>query len=183
MKIQVKAEDNKSKIEYKETNKLAIGENTIVIKVTAENQETKTYKIIVTRKEKGQELDDNNSLKSIEIDGYTIDFNKDTESYTLKIKEEDKLNIKATAESEKALATIIGNEDLKNGSKIRISVTSEKGTVKEYVINIEKEEKTEPQSTKKEESNTMLYVGVGVFAVGLISVLGAFAKKKNNKEV
>ena len=58
----------------------------------------------------------------------------------MKIGAIDVLSITAIPSDEKATVEILGNEKLKDGSRIRIQVTSESGKVRTYQITIEKEE-------------------------------------------
>lgn len=175
--ISANAEDKKSKVELKENLTLKEGSNVTEIKVTAENGTTKTYKLTIIRASKNQSLDTNNYLAALTVNGYTLSFNRDVLSYNLTIKEEQQLEIIATPESTKALAVITGNENLKNGSKIIIKVTAEDASVKEYSINI-----TKPVIEEKQDSNNMFYIAIGVFALGIVSLLGAVSYKNKKKK-
>lgn len=136
--IDTTVSSNKSKVEVSGNENLQVGENTITIKVIAANGNVREYKIIVTKKEKEEILSNNNYLKSLKIDNYNISFNKEKVSYNLEISDEEKLNITALAEDENANVTITGNEKLKDGSSIKITITAEDGTTKTYTINIVK---------------------------------------------
>ena len=58
-------------------------------------------------------------LTSLKIEGYSIDFKKETTLYNLKIKDEDtELKITTTTEDPEAKVEIEGNKDLINGSII-----------------------------------------------------------------
>lgn len=176
--ISATPEDAKAKVEFKENISLKEGANVTEIKVTAENGTTKSYKLTIIRSLKDQTLDTNNYLSSLTVKGYTLSFNKDVLSYNLTIKDEQQLEITATAESNKGLVTITGNDDLKNESKIIIKVTAEDGSVREYTLNI-----TKPVIEEKEDSINMSYIAIGVFALGVISFIGAVAyKNKKNKK-
>jgi len=139
LNIDATTSSNKSKIEITGNDNFQVGENTVTIKVTSKNNEVREYKIIVVKKDKDVILSSNNNLKQLEIEGYAIKFNKDTLIYNIKIKKEIKLNITALSEDENANVTILGNENLKNKSKIKIIVTAENGSKKEYTINISKQ--------------------------------------------
>ena len=76
----------------------------------------------------------------MQIQGYSLPFQSDTLNYRLKIGAIDVLSITAIPSDEKATVEILGNEKLKDGSRIRIQVTSESGKVRTYQITIEKEE-------------------------------------------
>ncbi len=179
------AEDSKAKVSYTEKNTLKVGANVIKIKVTAENNSTKEYELTVTRKEQGQTLDNNNNLKSLTIEGYNIVFSKDVPSYTVTIKDETKLNITALAEGEKAIVNIVGNENLKNGSVITVSVTAEDGTKKDYTIKVSKKEEAKPVEEVKEEekdSNLPLYIGIGAAVLLLLLIIVVASKKKKPEQ-
>ena len=184
--VKAAAEDSKAKLSYTEKNTLKVGTNTIKIKVTAENNSTKEYVLTVTRKEEGQKLDNNNALKSLTVEGYNIVFSKDVPSYSLTIKDETSLKITALPEGEKAIVNIIGNENLKNGSIITISVTAEDGTKKDYSIKINKQESQTPisvkpteESTKKDsDDNLPIYIGLGIGAFLLLLIIIVALKKK-----
>lgn len=139
LNIDATTSSNKSKIEITGNENFEVGENTVTIKVTSKNNEVREYKIIVIKKDKDIILSSNNNLKQLEIEGYTINFNKNTLTYNIKIKKEQNLNITALSEDENANVSILGNENLKNKSKIKIIVTAENGSKKEYHINISKQ--------------------------------------------
>lgn len=188
--VKAAAEDSKAKVSYTEKNTLKVGTNTIKIKVTAENNSTKEYVLTVTRKEEGQKLDNNNALKSLTVEGYNIVFSKDVPSYSLTIKDETSLKITALPEGEKAIVNIIGNENLKNGSIITISVTAEDGTKKDYSIKINKQESQTPTSVKPTEESTKkgsddnlpIYIGVGIGALLLLLIIIVALKKKKQQD-
>jgi len=165
---------NKSKVEISGNENLQVGENTVTIKVTSENGEVREYRIIVNKKAKDETLSNNNYLKSLTIENYTINFNKDELKYSIKLKNEEKLNITALPEDENANVTITGNKDLKNNSVIKITVTAEDGTKKEYKINIAKEL----------EINHMLIIVVieGLIIFGIMAFFMFRKRGKNNYE-
>lgn len=92
----------------------------------------------------------NNYLSSLIVKDHEINFNKLKNNYDLTVGHDvDSLDVTAIAESEKAVVTITGNNDLKEGSnQIKITVKAENEDVREYVINVTKEAKPE------EENNT-----------------------------
>lgn len=139
IEIKAKTEDEKAKYEISGNEKIEVGENTILIKVTAEDGSTREYKIVVVRKEENAKLSNNSKLKSLTITEYNLKFKSNIYEYSLKIKNEDKLKITYTKEDSKSSVTITGNENLKNGSTIKVSVVAEDGTMTTYKINIEKD--------------------------------------------
>ena len=89
-------------------------------------------------------------------------------------------------EHPKATYQITGNEDLKDGSVIILTVISESGKKKEYKFNISKEvqEVQNPQEEVK-QVNGLLYGIVG-FVVGCIITFiltSLFKGKKDNQQI
>lgn len=87
----------------------------------------------------------NNYLKSLSIEGVDLSpsFNKSTISYSANVGEEtSSIKVSATAEDSKATVTGTGNISLKDGeNSVKITVTSESGSVRTYTINVVKQEK------------------------------------------
>lgn len=107
----------------------------IVPEESQNNEITKKPETITTTFKSG-----NNYLESLEITNYNLDFNKYTTTYTTSIDSTvTSLDIKPVVEQGKASYKITGNENLEDGSVIKIMVTAEDGETKEYNINIEKE--------------------------------------------
>lgn len=95
----------------------------------------------------------NSYLKSLEITNYNFDFNKNTTNYTISIDSGvTSLEIKPVVEHAKASYKIVGNENLQDGSVIKIIVTAENGKTKEYTVSIKKEKKIVEEN--KNEQNT-----------------------------
>lgn len=171
--IEVKAtpESTKATIEIVNNNlKLVDGENkAILIKVKSENELEKTYKIVVTRLLEGETLGDNPNLSNIAVSNYNLGFTTTKDTYSLKIDKEKALTITATAEDPTTTFVITGNENLKNGSVIKITSTSQDGTVKTYVINIEK-------------SSIMMFIIIGTVVVLLAIVVIVVLIIRNKKD-
>lgn len=163
-------EDMKAKVEVIGNKTLAIGENVFTVNVIAENGAVLSYKFIVNRLEEGRVLSNNNYLSELLINNYQIDFNKDVLEYNVKIKNEKQLIISYSSEDETAIVNVTGNNNLKNGSRINIIVTSEDKTTRTYTINVAKDEK----------SHILYYVILGVLLVVAIIVL-IVSKAKDNK--
>lgn len=124
-----------------DVSKLKEGENNITLKVTSEKGDVKEYKIIVTRLKEGETLGNNPDISEINIKGYDINFSKNKQVYSLKIDNEKKLDIEIVLEDNTSSYKIVGNNDLKDGSIIKINTTSKDGSTREYQIVIEKENK------------------------------------------
>jgi len=102
----------------------------------------------------------------ITIDGYDLKFTPEIKNYTLKIGSETKLNINTNIEENKV--TINGNNELKNGSIITITID---GDSKEtYVINIKKSE------------FPIIYFIIIISILLLINLIRIIMKNKKNKK-
>lgn len=155
-----------------DVSKLKEGENNITLKVTSEKGDVKEYKIIVTRLKEGETLGNNPDISEINIKGYDINFSKNKQVYSLKIDNEKKLDIEIVLEDPTSSYKIVGNDNLKDGSIIKINTTSKDGSTREYQIIIEKENKT------------FLYI---IGTILILSVLGlivyvVISKIKENKD-
>ncbi len=133
-------EDNKSKVTGFGNYKLKEGVNNITIKVTAETGSVRKYTLKVTRIVKNNTVIPNNNLKSLTINNYQINFDKNIVLYNITIEDEKSLEFSYETESEDSSVVINGNENLKNGSVITVKVTAIDGSIKEYKFNISKNE-------------------------------------------
>ena len=134
--IKATPNDEKAKLDLKEKYPLEVGENEIQITVLAPNGDKALYTLNITRK---KILSKDSLLKNLKITGYDINFKQDVTLYNLKIKDkDDKLEINTQTEDENAKVEIEGNNNLENGSIIKINVKAEDGTYTRYFINIEK---------------------------------------------
>ena len=170
--INPKLSSGKSKFEIIGNENLKVGENTIIIKVTAKDNSVREYKIIVNKKDKDQVLSNNSYLKSITIDGYNIDFNKNVYNYTLKIKNEETLNINAITEDATAKVRIVGNNNLNNNNVIKIIVTAEDKSVSTYSITV-----------SKEKSINYLLITVIIETVVIIGIILFLVLRKKKSDV
>lgn len=108
---------------------------------------------------------DNNYLKDLIIDNYNINFNKDKNSYDIKLEDNiNKLDIKCILEDESAKYEIKGNNNLKDNTHVYINVISESGKKNTYVINIKKD--IEAVSTKLDNK-----VKIIIFIISIIIIL------------
>lgn len=148
-------EDSKASVSISGNTNLNLGENTINVKVTAEDKKTtKTYTINVT---KVQDVQKSNAfLQNIIVTDIEMSpsFSKEIFEYDLGSVTSDKITLFAFAENENATVQIEGNENLVLGENlIKITVTSENGNVnKTYTLKVIKAEsvaETEPESADK----------------------------------
>lgn len=127
--------DRNSKVDIKNTTNIING-SVISIIVTGTDNSSTEYKINVKKEE--VVLSSNSNLKSLIIEEYDIDFNKNVRDYTIVLnKEVDKLNISYEAEDDKSNVLILNNGDIKNESKVTVQVVAEDGTKSSYYINVQ----------------------------------------------
>lgn len=167
--IEAEAEDEKAKVEIDGPDTLKIGDNEYTISVTSENDTTKFYKVIVTRKEADESS--NTDIDNIKVKGYNLNFDKNSKTFYLSInKDTTKLNIEVTLDDEKSNYEIKGNENLKDGSIVKIIVTAEDGSTDTYRIIIQKDSK----------SNVPLII-ILISSIIIISIVVFVLIKRKNK--
>lgn len=168
--IDATAEDELASVDIDGPKSLAVGDNEYTISVTSESNTTKIYKVIVTRAE--EEKSSSTDIKNIKIKGYNLNFDKNSKTFHLNIDKEDtELDIAVTLKDKNADYEIEGNEDLQDGSEIKIKVTAEDGTTDTYRIIIE-----------KKETNIMpVIIGlVALLIIIIVIVIIVINKKKKN---
>ena len=170
--IEATPNDSQAKVDLKEKYSLIVGENEIPIVVEAPSGDKATYIVNITR---DAILSSDSALSKLEIEGYSLQFKRNVTYYNLKIKdEESKLNIITETEDPKSEVLVEGNDDLIDGSIIKINVKAENGTYTRYFINIEKSKK-----------NRLLPVIIAI--ITLFILLGAcfaimYLRKRQKKE-
>ncbi len=89
-----------------------------------------------------KEYSSNNYLKSLSIEGYEIDFDKNTLEYSIEVENDvEKVNIKATTEDGNATVSGTGEKEVTEGNnKLEVKVTAENGNERTYVINVKVKE-------------------------------------------
>ncbi len=166
-----------STVEITKEDKLIVGNNLITLKVTDINNNTLTYTINVTRAEYNEDitLSNNNDLISLNIEGYEINFNRNTLNYEILYKDTT-LNIEAIADIPTSNISVLGNENLEIGSIIEIIVTAQNGENKTYTITLIAEDITE---TRESNNNFLYFIIIVIFTVIVIIVI--YIIIKNNK--
>ncbi len=136
--IDATREDTDSILKGTGEKTLDIGDNSFDVTVTSASGITRTYVVNVTRK-----ANSNAFLSSLEVVGQTLspDFNKNQLSYTVNVDSlVDKITINATSEVSTSTVNGTGDFTLVTGpNNFNIDVTSEDGTVKTYVIVVNKQ--------------------------------------------
>ena len=126
--------DSKSIATYDSLVDLNIGNNEVIINVTAEDGTNKNYLLNINRI---RNLSSNNNA-IIRVDNEVINFNNGESAVINVLSSVDKLDIDYTLEDNKAKAKIIDNNLKEGENKVIIRVTAENGDVKDYIINVDK---------------------------------------------
>lgn len=177
--IEAVASDENATVEITGNNGLLLGENTVNIKVTAEDGTVRTYKINVTKVEEV-----GLKLSELTIENYVLtpEFSSDVYEYTLNIGDISvtSLNIIANAADENVNIEIVGNNDLKPGENIiTILVSSDEEditTVYQIIVNIN--ESFTDQVIIKDNSNMYIYIGIGLAVLILLIIIIVVVRKR-----
>ena len=104
---------------------------------------------VITQEQLESSYSKNNYLSSLEVEGYNINFNKDTLEYNLEVENSvTNVNIKAAKEDSKASVSGSGVIAVSEGlNKLEVVVTAENGNTKTYTINLNVKE-LDPISVK-----------------------------------
>ena len=139
--------NNKAKVVVSGNKNWKEGNNTVTIKVTAEDGTVNTYIVNVERASsnnntKTDNKSNDNYLKSLTVKSsheMEPSFNKNVNTYNIKVPYEvEKLDLSYITSNEKSKVEITGNEDFKVGSvnTVEIKVTAEDGSVRIYSLNV-----------------------------------------------
>ena len=191
IKVDAVAADEKAKVEVTGNTELKEGENTITIKVTAEDETVRNYIITVTKKAEEPLGLATLTLKNGKL---TPAFQKDVYTYEVTLTEDlSEIEIDAIASIEGASVEVIGNENLTDGSIIKILVYSgekdaEDTVITEYQITIRKNLAGSVVETEGEvallSQNHLLYIATIVLVtIAIIALLIArYFTTKGEKE-
>ena len=138
---------------------------------------------------KTKEKSSNSNLKSLEIEGYELDFDKDEKFYDLVIDDSiNELNVKATPEDPDATYEIIGADDLnKNSRKITVEVKAPDGTKTKYTISLKSKnnvvttEEEKPQEFKLENKHLVIGFIILCSLILLILIIVLINKIRDRK--
>ena len=135
----------------------------------------------------------NNYLKKLEIEGYKLEpeFNSQEDNYTIYVKDKSKVskvNVIAEAEDSNAKIEGNGNVEISKDYIVNINVIAENGNLKVYTIKIENQDEKGKQENDEEQvsasinengtgkNNTNLIVGIAI--VGVVIIAGILVKSK-----
>ena len=160
---------------------LEIGNNVIDVYGISPDGETKTcYTLNVKRLKRGEDIyyvEKDSTLSSLEISGYQINFEPIILEYTITINYDvDQVSVFAKPTNTKAKVDVSSSDNLKDGSVINVTVTSEDGSSSTvYLIHINKNR--EPLDYKK-----IAIITVIVLALGGVTILIIKTNQKNRED-
>ncbi len=187
LKVVYKTEDSKAKVKVSGNSGFDVGSNNnIKIVVTAENGNSKTYTIKVTKlateeEKPGNVIEDENKglyLTSLNIEGLelTPEFAQDTYSYTANLGSEDitELKVDATANRKDINIEISGNKELVEGENIINIVLTVDGSTEQtvYQVVVNKEATIMGASSSSDEASKNDFIGtIKKYSIILIAVI------------
>ena len=160
---------------------LEIGDNTIDIYVTSpDGSKELCYTLNIKRLKRGEEIyypEKDSSLKSLTIEGFSINFESIILDYNIHLKyDQDEINVKGVPTNDNAKVSVSKTAELNNGDTVEVVVTSEDGSSKTtYMINITKD--SPPKDYRK-----TIYIGSFVVAISIVIliILKTNRSNKNN---
>ncbi len=154
----------------------------IMPKVESKTDKNKTTTTVATT---SKPVGPNNNLKSLQIEGYKINFARDQLEYKIYLdnKKINKLNVKAEAEDSEAFVNIIGSDDLKaNKYKVLVEVTSKDGVKKVYNINV-LDDKIDNNFNFKLSKKTIKIIFISLGSILTLIVLFVIMSKLKDKKL
>ncbi len=194
-KVTIKSELSDSKASYVKNfgDRMVFlneGNNEILIKVQAENEKVNEYKIKVFREYNPEHLKNNTSIKALKIGDTILESDEDGKYIYNSKGDTDKLDINVLLTNSNGKYEIVGNSDIKDGSEIKVVVTSEdKKEQKEYLIEVkvvkqeENNKQEEVKTVGEEEKYTTNMFIIGIVALVALFVIGLIASKKKKAPV
>ena len=188
--IKASTEDSTARVSGTGTKDLNLYTNTFNIVVTAENGSRKTYTIEVIRKDIDgniKELATDNTLSSITITDYNINFNPEILEYTILLNEAVIPEINALATDTNATVTVNNPDSIKTGNNvIEISVIAENGAEQIYKINAiyldeVEEEEIAPDSKEDDSLNVWLIIVIIESLLIVVAIITSIILIKKEK--
>ena len=138
-------------------------------KTTSQTGSTTT----TTDKQADTKKDSNNYISTLTIEGYELDFKKETTEYDIYANDE-MLIINVKLESEKASYTIEGNSNLVNGSIININVVAEDDSTRVYKLKIhqDKQKNVDEENLTNKSGIDIKYIFIAlIFVLVLVNIV------------
>ena len=191
VKINATPNHEAASVEYDEEVNLDVGLNKIVVSVTAEDGTKRDYTINLTR----QELVP--LVANITISGIDFEFQSDVYNYTIETTLTT-LEFNITLNDEEATFEVLNNENLENGSEVVVEVTKDDEVVRYSFAIVNEDDAEDLNNGDNNENNNQhtnnsslyetlkkyeMYIGLGVFGLGLLSLLIAILTKPKKSQI
>lgn len=174
--IDATLEDSKAKIEGLGKKKLEFGSNEFIIKVTAQDQTVKEYKLKIIKKD--ETIQDKLSIvEDIVVTGYNINFDSSIHEYVIETNEK-KLNIEVFLSNNDYHYEILGNQDLKDGSIIKVVANGKESEEEIYQIKIRHIEEAPVLKKEKDEMNYIPVIMVSLLIGLMLTFIVLIIKRK-----
>ena len=171
VKVEYSVNDSKAKAQVIGSEKLNVGTNKIIVKVTAENEKVTQYVINITRQKQGEKvLDKDSSLKELTINGKKVELNSEF-NYILEIDKEGKAEVEAVANKDTSNAKVSKPEKLVDGSIVSITVEAENGDTSTYLVSCIVKETANCDNNDTGSSNTLLFVIITAVILELLNII------------
>jgi len=173
VKVSYAVNDYKAKALVVGSEKLSVGNNKIVVKVTAENGSVTQYTININRQKEGEKvLNNDSSLKKLVINGKEVNLN-DNLNYIVELDKEDVPNIEAEANQTTSNVNVTKPDKLVNGSIISITVTAEDNTTSTYLVSCVLKTNIEctNNNCKCDDNNIVMYILVFVITLVFTEII------------
>lgn len=192
IEISAEAEDEKASVDGTGSIALSEGENKLTIDVRAENEQVRTYTIIVNKKETLKESD--LRLKSLEIqtineknefNNIDLEFSKEKFDYNLDVEDNiTDLSILPTVEKEGIIVEIKGDKNLSEGeNNVDIVLTNQEDEAIKTTYTIKVNRKAKPivevSANTNKLSNKKIYIIMGVVIISAIIITAIILFIKN----
>lgn len=194
IEISAEAEDEKASVDGTGSIALSEGENKLTIDVRAENEQVRTYTIIVNKKETLKESD--LRLKSLEIqtineknefNNIDLEFSKEKFDYNLDVEDNiTDLSILPTVEKEGIIVEIKGDKNLSEGeNNVDIVLTNQEDEAIKTTYTIKVNRKAKPivevSANTNKLSNKTIYIIMGIIILAAVIVCAIILIIKNKK--
>lgn len=169
--IEATPEDSNSTVSVIKPNQIIVGENTVKISVKSQSGKEQIYTLVVIN----SDTEINTKLKNLSVKDHQIEFDSNKLDYEIVFNKsmEDGVKIYATTISKDAKIEIVGNDNLKVDSKIKIRVFAEDGSETIYTITIVKDSRI----------NFFMLLEILIIIVLIILIIIQIVKRNKNKKV
>jgi len=162
----LKAAANNSKATVKITgdSNFVVGNNTVTVKVTAEDGTTKTYEILVVKSKYGS-----GPLTDLKVKGYELnkEFEPSELEYSVDVMGVTSVEVEYTKAKESTTVEVIGNDNLKEGKNtIKVIAITDKGVTTVYTINVN----VAKTATTVVERNNMMWLIIIIILIALVII-------------